>query len=374
MWVPMLRPVALLSLFACAGHARRILRAEKTQTFPDSAPSTLEAFAALILGNNTAAAYRTVRTPNSNAGRSPPLDRMALARAGRATPRMSFRCANMQGELLPCSIDCLEACSQQQLELLYVDTLSSYYQDKKSIINDEQYAELVDELNWQGSGFAHLRRNEIALVRAAIAFAKGKPIVDDKQWEEMKRDVKATIGKRRDVTKFLTSMRSLRQTAATRRALSAEFADDGIEVSVGPTGVSCTFPDESNALNANEKDVLEMYMALSIVPTGLSIGAWALLALFLGGFDGLMQSASYGIPAAGVVSYLATRQIIKYTELARAQSLKGQCPCCGASVKYMATRNADKKIKLTCKECFTDLEIDVDKREISKTVPDIWMR
>lgn len=378
----MLKTVPLLSLLACAGHSRRTFRVEGIQSVEkDQAPSLLKAFTSSLSQSQTAAAYQTASNPNSNAaglligtGRSSRLDRVLCARTGSTTPSMIWRCANTQDEPTSCNIDDLEACSQQQLEFLYLESLSSYYQDKKGIINDDQYAELVNELNWQGSGFAHLRRNEIALVRAAIAFAKGKPTVDDEQWEEMKRDVKATIGKRRDVTNFLTSMRSLRQTAAKRRKLSTKLADDGLEISGGPTRMLCTPSDGPNTLISNEKDVLEMNLALSIVPTGLSIGAWAFLALLLCGSDGLLQSARYGIPSATMVSYLVTQQIIKYVELSRAELLSGKCPCCGASVKYMATRNAAKTLQLTCKECFTDLEIDVDKRTLSKSTPDIWMR
>jgi len=266
----------------------------------------------------------------------------------------------------PCSIDNLVSCTQTELELLYVDVLWAYYDEKKSLVSDDQYQALVAELNWQGSGFPSLRRQEIAFVKAALAFAKGEPIVSDEQWQVMKNDVKASTGKRQEVTKFLLFAKSVRELPSIREKLEKEMCDAGIEMTVSPGGVSCTLSDVPTKLQNNVRDVLEMYTALSLVPTTISCAAWAVVALIAGGPSALYDTAIFGLPSAGVVSYGVTSQLIQYVELTQPLLLEGQCPCCESKIRYMASNWKDPKPSLTCQVCSTDLGIDVANREVGK--------
>merc|ERR1712057_140568 len=101
-----------------------------------------------------------------------------------------------------CSVDEPETCSLADLEILYVDALWNYYNDGKFTLSDAQYDRIREELNWQGSGFPTLRRDEIQFVQAAIAYSRGEKIMGDEEYEELKRKIK-TDGKRRDVTALL---------------------------------------------------------------------------------------------------------------------------------------------------------------------------
>lgn len=102
-----------------------------------------------------------------------------------------------------CSVDEPETCSLADLEILYVDALWNYYNDGKFTLSDAQYDRIREELNWQGSGFPTLRRDEIQFVQAAIAYSRGEKIMGDEEYEELKRKIKTEAGKRRDVTALL---------------------------------------------------------------------------------------------------------------------------------------------------------------------------
>ena len=78
-----------------------------------------------------------------------------------------------------CSIDEPETCSLADLEILYVDALWNYYNDGKFTLSDGQYDRIREELNWQGSGFPTLRRDEIQFVQAAMAYSRGEKIMGD---------------------------------------------------------------------------------------------------------------------------------------------------------------------------------------------------
>jgi hypothetical protein len=255
---------------------------------------------------------------------------------------------------------------QTELELMYVDVLWNLYDDKKQILSDEQYDELKVELSWKGSGFPSLRRQEIAFVKAAVAFAKGEPSVSDEQWEVMKNDVKASTGKRKQVTEFLLYARSMKETAAIREKLEKEMCDAGISVAVSPAGLSCTLSDVPTGLVNNVRDVLEMYVALSLVPTAIFTSAWAVVALFAGGPEALFDTAILGFPAAGAGSFFLTKELIRYVELTQPQLLEGQCPCCESKIRIMATSSSGKEAQLNCGNCATDLGIDLFNRQVGK--------
>jgi hypothetical protein len=272
-----------------------------------------------------------------------------------------------EAELL-CKIDQLDQCSQQELEILYVDVLWAYYDEKKQLLTDEQYNNLVSALNWAGSGFPSLRRNEIKFVKAAIAFAQGKPMVNDRQWTTMKNEVAKSTGKTREVTEFLLYTRSLRESAETRARLFEEMGSSGIGVKVTPAGISCTLSDVPSEMQSNVQDVVKMYTALSLVPAAVCSVAWTVVALLAGGPGGYFSfpSLALGGVVVGGGTFALTSQLIKYVELAEPDLLEGQCPCCEAPVRYMKSSFNNPNPKITCGKCATDLEIDVVARQLSQ--------
>jgi len=255
---------------------------------------------------------------------------------------------------------------QAELELMYVDVLWNLYDGNNKVMSDDLYDELKVELSWKGSGFPSLRRQEIAFVKAAIAFAKGEPSVTDEQWQVMKNDVKASTGKRKEVTEFLLYARSLKETSEIREKLEKEMCDAGIAVKVSPTGLSCTLSDVSTGLLNNVRDVLEMYVALSLVPTAIFTSAWAVVALIAGGPGALFDTATVGFAGSGVGSFFLTKELIRYVELTQPQLLEGSCPCCESNIRFMATSSSGTEAQLTCGKCATDLGIDLFNRQVGK--------
>ena len=51
---------------------------------------------------------------------------------------------------------------------MYIDALWAYYKDGKPIASDEDFEKLKMELNWQGSGFPTLHREEVEFVEVPI--------------------------------------------------------------------------------------------------------------------------------------------------------------------------------------------------------------
>merc|ERR1711879_692526 len=76
------------------------------------------------------------------------------------------------------------------------------YEEGKPGVTDAQYDNLKEELNWQGSGFPTLRRDEIKFVQASIEASRGNAVMTDADYDELKMKVKAN-GKRADVTALL---------------------------------------------------------------------------------------------------------------------------------------------------------------------------
>lgn len=75
-------------------------------------------------------------------------------------------------------------------ELMYFDALYSYYQTGKSILNNEDYEELKDNLTWEGSSVATMKGNEALFVTAVSASRRGDSIMEDAEYTKLKNDLK----------------------------------------------------------------------------------------------------------------------------------------------------------------------------------------
>ena len=95
-----------------------------------------------------------------------------------------------------CSIDEPETCSLADWRFVRGCPLD-YYNDGKFTLSDGQYDRIREELNWQGSGFPTLRRDEIQFVQAAMAYSRGEKIMGDDEYEDLKRKIKRKRGRGR---------------------------------------------------------------------------------------------------------------------------------------------------------------------------------
>ncbi|KAL3910449.1 MAG: hypothetical protein SGARI_002119, partial [Bacillariaceae sp.] len=75
-------------------------------------------------------------------------------------------------------------------ELMLFDSLYAYYQTGESILNNDDYEVLKENLTWEGSSVATMNRQECMFVNAVAASKRGDPILSDGDYKELKTDLK----------------------------------------------------------------------------------------------------------------------------------------------------------------------------------------
>jgi hypothetical protein len=263
-----------------------------------------------------------------------------------------------------CSIDEPETCSLADLEILYVDALWNFYNGGKFTLTDAQYDRIREELNWQGSGFPTLRRDEIKFVQAAIAFSRGETIMDDAEYEDLKRKVK-NDGKRKDVTALLLYTKGQQLLDEAQFELMAEEMRK-LGIDVGMKGATCTLSKTPTTLENDQNAVIKMYAALALVPflVGLSPTIF---------FDVIGFTVPNGLALGFAVTLCAilTYKLAEYTELNNAQILTGQCPCCEDKFKilFSGANGGEKELEHKCKVCGTTCSLNREKKLIVTSGP-----
>lgn len=75
-------------------------------------------------------------------------------------------------------------------ELMYFDSLHAYYQTGESLLNNEDYEELKENLTWEGSSIATMNKKEAMFVNAVASAKRGLPMMSDAEYSELKSDLK----------------------------------------------------------------------------------------------------------------------------------------------------------------------------------------
>ena len=76
-------------------------------------------------------------------------------------------------------------------ELIYFDALYAYYKTGKSLLNNEDYETLKDNLSWEGSSVATMTANEAMFVTAVASSKRGQPVLDDGEYSKLKSDLQS---------------------------------------------------------------------------------------------------------------------------------------------------------------------------------------
>ena len=76
-------------------------------------------------------------------------------------------------------------------ELMYFDALYAYYKTGESLLNNEDYEDLKENLTWEGSSIASMNKKEAMFVNAVASSKRGLPIMDDEEYATLKADLKA---------------------------------------------------------------------------------------------------------------------------------------------------------------------------------------
>lgn len=74
-------------------------------------------------------------------------------------------------------------------ELIYLDVLYNYYYNKKSLLNDEDYEELKNQLQWSGSDVSSMTGKEALFVTAVAAHRRGEALLNDQEYESLKQQL-----------------------------------------------------------------------------------------------------------------------------------------------------------------------------------------
>jgi len=77
-------------------------------------------------------------------------------------------------------------------ELMFLDALHSYYQKGSSLLNQEDYDDLKDNLVWEGSSVATMKADEALFVTAVASSRRGEPIMNDSEYSNLKQRLQNT--------------------------------------------------------------------------------------------------------------------------------------------------------------------------------------
>jgi hypothetical protein len=75
-------------------------------------------------------------------------------------------------------------------ELMYFDALYSYYRTGTSLLSNDDYANLKENLNWEGSSVATMKADEALFVTAVAGARRGDSIMDDEEYLALKARLK----------------------------------------------------------------------------------------------------------------------------------------------------------------------------------------
>lgn len=76
--------------------------------------------------------------------------------------------------------------SIREKEMLFLDAMQSFYRGK-SLLSNEEFDSLKEELTWQGSDVVSLNRDEYRFLDAAKAYEQGKAIMEDSEFDQLKQ-------------------------------------------------------------------------------------------------------------------------------------------------------------------------------------------
>eukprot|EP00227_Mantoniella_beaufortii_P007081 CAMPEP_0197615596 /NCGR_PEP_ID=MMETSP1326-20131121/60106_1 /TAXON_ID=1155430 /ORGANISM="Genus nov. species nov., Strain RCC2288" /LENGTH=446 /DNA_ID=CAMNT_0043184477 /DNA_START=110 /DNA_END=1451 /DNA_ORIENTATION=+ len=308
-----------------------------------------------------AAAARTPATSAATAGTvtaRTATSKRALLTVVRAAPEQPVAPMGNASISMSCSIDDPGSCSVADLEMMYVDALWNYYNGGTFTMSNEDYDNLRNELNWQGSGFPTLRRYEVEFVSASLSYARGEPIVSDEKYEDLKKRVKAE-GKRDDVTALLLYVKGQQLLDPEQYArLSGEMKKLGIEI--GLRGATCTLSKTSPELTSDVGTLSKAYLALATIPT--LIGLVPFLGATLIGAD---VPPAFGLGFAAFFSIALTSKLLEYTGLQNGEILVGECPCCETPIKQFFSGEKPKDVfAYKCSVCGTECDLDRNRKLI----------
>ncbi|XP_042019545.1 PGR5-like protein 1B, chloroplastic [Salvia splendens] len=78
-----------------------------------------------------------------------------------------------------------------EMEQEFLQALQAFYYEGKSIMSNEEFDNLKEELMWEGSSVVMLSADEQRFLEASMAYVSGNPLLSDKEFDELKQRLKA---------------------------------------------------------------------------------------------------------------------------------------------------------------------------------------
>jgi hypothetical protein len=76
-------------------------------------------------------------------------------------------------------------------ELMYLDSLYSYYKTGTSLLANDDYEALKENLTWEGSSVPTMSGKEALFVTAVAAAQRGRPLLNDVEYGALKEELKS---------------------------------------------------------------------------------------------------------------------------------------------------------------------------------------
>eukprot|EP00293_Proteomonas_sulcata_P020925 CAMPEP_0184312214 /NCGR_PEP_ID=MMETSP1049-20130417/47956_1 /TAXON_ID=77928 /ORGANISM="Proteomonas sulcata, Strain CCMP704" /LENGTH=307 /DNA_ID=CAMNT_0026628177 /DNA_START=134 /DNA_END=1057 /DNA_ORIENTATION=- len=76
-------------------------------------------------------------------------------------------------------------------EKLYLDALAAFHNDGTQLLGDEEYSQLKEDLEFEGSSVSTMTREEVKFMVAANRWQEGKSIMPDDEFDALRRKLKA---------------------------------------------------------------------------------------------------------------------------------------------------------------------------------------
>ncbi|KAK4486429.1 hypothetical protein RD792_009104 [Penstemon davidsonii] len=96
----------------------------------------------------------------------------------------------VDGNVLPyCSLE-KQKKSVGEMEQEFLQALQAFYYEGKSIMSNEEFDNLKEELMWEGSSVVMLSGDEQRFLEASMAYVSGNPIMSNEEFDKLKQKLK----------------------------------------------------------------------------------------------------------------------------------------------------------------------------------------
>jgi hypothetical protein len=223
-----------------------------------------------------------------------------------------------------------------EMEIEFLEALTDFYYGEKPKLTDEEFELLKDELLWAGSKVVILDGDEQRFLEASQAYARGKPIMSDEDYDSLK----ATLKSKSSVVAAQGPRCSLRS-----KKMYSDASVDYLKMTL--LNIPATLLLLGALFSIDDLTGFEITSAIELPPPYGIIALWGLL-----------------LPGLFLLSTSITNLVLRDGII-----LKGPCPNCGAESNtyfgdiFTVPGNKGQNM-LECTSCKADLTFDLNKRVV----------